>query len=86
MWKDYYLDDKLLVLLMVWVNMKFLGCRYLVKIEEIVNEFELKVVILILDKVVRKLKFLIENFMIYEFEEGDESMNNNFVSILNESV
>lgn len=86
MWKDYYLDDKLLVLLMVWVNMKFLGCRYLVKIEEIVNEFELKVVILILDKVVRKLKFLIEYFMIYEFEEGDESMNNNFVSILNESV
>lgn len=41
-WKDHYPDDKLSALSMVWANMKFLGCRYPAKTEEIVNELESK--------------------------------------------
>lgn len=52
---------------MVWVNMKFLGCRYLFKIEDFVKDFEFKgFFILLLDKIKGKLKFLINNFKIYE--------------------
>lgn len=85
-WKDHYPDDKLSALSMVWANMKFLGCRYPVNTEEIVNELESKAAISIPDKAVRKLKPLIEHFTIYEPQEGDEITNNNPVSILNESA
>lgn len=84
--EDNFLEDKGEVLFMVWVNMKFFGCRYLVKIEEIVGEFELKGGIFVLYKVLRKVKLLIENFIIYECEEGEEGNESNFVSVLNESV
>lgn len=85
-WRDHYPDDKLSALSMVWANMKFLGCRYPAKTEEIVRELESKAAISIADKAVRKPKPLMENFTIYEPEEGDESTNNNPVSILNESA
>lgn len=85
-WKDHYPDNKLSALSMVWANMKFLGCRYPVNTEEIVNELESKAAISIPDKAVRKLKPLIEHFTIYEPQEGDEITNNNPVSILNESA
>lgn len=85
-WKDHYPEDKLAALSMVWVNMKFLSCRYPAKTEEIVSELESKAAISIPDKALRKPKPLIENFRIYEPEEGDESTNNNPVSILNESA
>lgn len=85
-WKDYYPEDALAALSMVWANMKFLGCRYPAKTEEIVSELESKAAISIPAKAVRKPKPLIENFTIYEPEEGDESTNNNPVSILNESA
>lgn len=85
-WKDHYPEDKLAALSMVWANMKFLSCRYPAKTEEIVSELESKAAISIPDKALRKPKPLIENFRIYEPEEGDESTNNNPVSILNESA
>lgn len=85
-WKDHYPEDTLAALSMVWANMKFLGCRYPAKTEEIVSELESKAAISIPDKAVRKPKPLIENFTIYEPEEGDESTINNPVSILNESA
>lgn len=85
-WKDHYQDDKLSALSMVWANMKFLGCRYPVNTEGIVSELESKAAISIPDKAVRKPKSLIEHFIIYEPQEGDESTNNNPVSILNESA
>jgi len=86
-WKDHFPDDHLAALSMVWANMKFLGCRYPAKTEEIVRELESKGPRISLpDKAVRKPKPLIENFTIYEPEEGDEILNNNPVSIVNESA
>ena len=85
-WKDHYPADKLSALSMVWANMKFLGCRYPAKTEEIVSELESKAAISIPDKAMRKPKPLIENFTIYEPEEGDKSTNNNPQSILYRSA
>ena len=85
-WKDHYPEDRLAALSMVWANIKFLGCRYPAKTEEIVGELKSKGSISVPDKALRKAKPLIENFTIYEREEGNEGDNNNPVSILNESA
>ncbi|XP_078350233.1 NF-kappa-B-repressing factor-like [Oculina patagonica] len=85
-WKDHYPGDKLAALSMVWANMKFLGCRYPAKTEEIVSELESKAAICIPDKAIRKPKPLIENLTIYEPVEGDERTSTNPVCILNESA
>lgn len=86
-WKGHYPDDRLAALSMVWANMKFLGCRYPASTEALVKELESKGPrISIPEKAVRKPKPLIENFTIYEPEEGNESTNNNPVSIMNESA
>lgn len=85
-WKYHFPEDRLAALSMVWANMKFLGCRYPAKTEELVNELESKGQISIPDKAEKKLKPLIENFTIYEPVEGDECANHNPVSIMNESA
>ena len=86
-WKNHYSEERLAALSMVWANMKFLGCRYPSKTEELVKELEAKGPRISLpDKSVKKPKPLIGNFTIYEPKEGDESTNNNPVSILNESA
>lgn len=86
-WKHHFPDDRLVALSMVWANMKFLGCRYPPKTEELVTELESKGPRISLpDTAVRKPKPLIENFTVYEPEEGDKSLNNNPVSIMNESA
>ena len=86
-WKNHYSEERLAALSMVWANMKFLGCRYPSKTEELVKELEAKGPRISLpDKSVKKPKPLIGNFTVYEPKEGDESTNNNPVSILNEST
>ena len=86
-WKNHYPDDRLAALSMVWANMKFLGCRYPAKTEELVKELESKGPRISLpDNAVKKPKPIIGNFTIFEPEEGDESERNNPVSIVNESA
>ena len=84
--EDNFPEDKGEALSMVWANMKFLGCRYPAKTEEIVGELESKGGISVPHKALRKVKPLIENFTIYEREEGEEGNESNPVSVLNESV
>ena len=76
----------------VWVKF-YVNCLFRfpcvpAKTEElaIVGEIESKGGIFVPHKVLRKVKPLIENFTIYEREEGEEGNESNPVSVLNESV
>lgn len=86
-WKGHYPNDRLVALSMVWANMKFLGCRYPPKTEDLVKDLESKGPSISLpDKTKGKPKPLINNFKIYEREQEDDKTIYNPVIIINESA
>lgn len=101
-WKHKFSNDRLESLSMVWVNMKFWGCRYPSAVENLVSDLEAKACIpehLLKREYSKKVEFLastskntdnkstlIENFTIYEPSCDNTDTNINALSILNESA
>lgn len=94
-WKHKFPADRLESLSMVWVNMKFWGCRYPTEVEKLVNDLESKACIpehLLKRQYSKKVEFqasssqkssnLIKNFVIYEPNDNTQ----NAISILHESA
>ena len=85
-WKGYFSESRLAGLSMVWANMKFLGCKYPPKVEELILDLESRAPVSVpVKKTMKKPEPLIENFTIYESADSD-ACNVNAVSILNESA
>lgn len=85
-WKDHFEPDRLAGLSMVWLNMKFMGCRYPREVENLVTDLERKAPIFV-PKRSKEIAFkkaqIIENLVIYEPPSEDPSRNP--ISIIFES-